>query len=263
METRLPLSVAIISFNEAENIARTLRSIADIAAEIVVVDSHSGDATREIAAQFGANVYTEDWKGHVRQKNSALMKCTQPWVLALDCDEVVGADLKRSIISAVRTKAAGGFRVCRRSDYLGKRLRHNWYPDRKLRLVRRSAQPRWEGYDPHDRLVISGPVGDLNGDLIHYSYKNIEDHFIRLVHYARIAADSYYQEGRRFHLHQLVTRPLAAFIKKYFLRAGFLDGLQGLVIAVSSLVYVFLKYMFLWERQHDVQNSTGDPYASK
>ena len=261
MAEKLPLSVALISFNEADNIARTLTSIVDIAAEIVVVDSHSGDDTRDIAARFGAKVFEEDWKGHVAQKNSALAKCTQPWVLALDCDEVVSADLQAAIVGAIRSDMGMGFRVKRRSDYLGKRLRYNWYPDRKLRLVKQSAQPRWEGYDPHDRLMISGPVGDLDGDLIHYSYKNMEDHFLRLVHYARIAANSYYEDGRRFYWYQPVTRSLSAFVKKYLLRAGCLDGMQGLVIAVSSFVYVFLKYMFLWERQHNARTVTGRQHA--
>jgi glycosyltransferase involved in cell wall biosynthesis len=263
MDVKLPLSVSIISFNEADNITRTLSSIKDIAAEIVVVDSHSSDATCQIAKSFGAKVYQEAWKGHVAQKNSALAKCEQPWILALDCDEVVSAELRKAIVHAVRADVGAGFRVRRRSHYLGKRLRYNWYPDWKLRLVKKSAEPRWEGYDPHDRLAISGSVEDLDGDLIHYSYKNLEDHFTRLVHYARIAADSYYRDGRRFHTHQLATRPLAAFIKKYLLRAGCRDGLQGLVIAVSSFVYVFLKYMFLWERQHASQNVTGRTHGSE
>jgi glycosyltransferase involved in cell wall biosynthesis len=257
MAEKLPLSVSLISYNEADNIARTLSSIADLAAEIVVVDSHSRDATRGIAARFGARVYEEDWKGHVAQKNSALAKCTQPWVLALDCDEVVSPALLKAIGAAVTADAKSGYRIKRRSDYLGKRLRFNWYPDMKLRLVKLKADPRWEGYDPHDRLVVSGPVGELDGDLIHYSYKNLEDHFLRLVHYARIAAESYDKDGRRFHRYQLVTRPLFAFIKKYLLRAGCLDGIQGLTIAVSSFVYVFLKYMFLWERQYDARHATG------
>ena len=152
MAEKLPLSVSLISFNEAENIARTLASIADFAAEIVVVDSHSSDDTRAIAADFGARVFEEDWKGHVAQKNSALSKCTQPWILALDCDEVVSPELQNAIKAAVTEDVGSGYRVKRRSDYLGKRLRYNWYPDRKLRLVKQDAEPRWAGYDPHDRL---------------------------------------------------------------------------------------------------------------
>ncbi len=261
MPEKLPLSVSLISFNEADNIARTLASIVDLAAEIVVVDSHSSDNTRAIAADFGAKVYEEDWKGHVAQKNSALSKCTQTWILALDCDEVVSSELHTAIAAAVTKDTIAGFRIKRRSEYLGKRLRYNWYPDKKLRLVKQSAKPRWEGYDPHDRLQATGPVGDLDGDLIHYSYKNLEDHFVRLVHYARITAESYHRKGRRFHWYQLVTRPLFAFFKKYLLRAGCLDGLQGFVVAVSSFVYVFLKYMFLWERQHNAQNATGRRHA--
>jgi glycosyltransferase involved in cell wall biosynthesis len=245
----LPLSVSIVSYNEEENIGRTLDSIADIAAEIIVVDAHSTDRTRQIAQDYGAVVYTEDWKGHIRQKNSALEKCNQPWILAVDCDEVISPVLKRSIDLKVRSGKVQGCCLNRRSYYLGKLLKYTWQPDWKLRLVHKSLNPRWGGYDPHDSLLIDGTTVKLVGDLIHYSYKDLSDHLERLVTYARIAADSYHKDGRPFCWYNLIINPMVAFFKKYVMKLAVLDGIQGFMVAISSFMYVFLKYSFLWEIQ--------------
>ena len=245
--SELPLSVSIISFNEAANIGRTLNSILPIASEIVVVDSHSTDNTPKIAAEKGAKVFDEDWKGHIRQKNSALEKCTQPWILSLDCDEVVSSELREAIIEAVSQGNRPGYTINRRSFYLGKLLRYAWQPDWKLRLVRKDAGPSWVGYDPHDRLRIAGRSGRLKGDLIHYSYADLRDHLQRLITYAEITATSYHQNGRRFHWRHLLISPQVAFLKKYILKRAFLDGSQGFIVSMSSFIYVFLKYLFLWE----------------
>ncbi|WP_022851343.1 glycosyltransferase family 2 protein [Limisalsivibrio acetivorans] len=247
MSSNLPLSVSIISFNEEDNIGRTLESVMGFAHEIIVVDSHSTDKTVEIAEAFGAKVYDEDWKGHVKQKNSAIEKCTQEWILSLDCDEVVTPELENSIRETVASGEKDGYIMNRRTFYAGKMLAHSWQPDNKLRLVKRSANPRWGGYDPHDVLEIEGTKGKLNGDLIHYSYRDINDHFQRLLKYAKTAAMSYHKNGRRFSMFRLIFNPPAAFIKKYIIRGGFLDGFHGLLVAVSSFIYVFLKYVFLWE----------------
>jgi glycosyltransferase involved in cell wall biosynthesis len=243
----LPLSVSIISYNEEASIGRTLSSVSGIASQIVVVDSHSSDDTQKIAESYGASVYPEDWKGHIRQKNSALEKCSQPWILALDCDEVVSPALRSSIVAAVKASNRPGYQINRRTFYLGKLLRYAWQPDWNLRLVRRDADPLWIGYDPHDRLRISGASERLPGDLIHYSYADIQDHMQRLNAYARITAKSYHQNGKCFHWHNLLINPFAAFVKKLIVKRAFLDGSQGFFVSMSSFMYVYLKYLFLWE----------------
>jgi glycosyltransferase involved in cell wall biosynthesis len=252
---KLPLSVAIISFNEEASIARTIQSVLDIASQIVVVDSRSTDATCLIAEDLGAEVYVENWKGHIRQKNSALDKCREEWVLALDCDEVLTDELRDSVAEAVQSGGYDGYELNRRTFYAGRFLKHSWQPDRKLRLVKMSAKPCWGGYDPHDVLQMEGEKGFLKGDLLHYSYKDIADHFQRLVKYAKTAAESYQQNGKRFRIINLLVNPPAAFIKKYFFRLGFLDGFRGLLVAFSSLMYVFLKYVFLWEAERKSNDS--------
>jgi glycosyltransferase involved in cell wall biosynthesis len=251
MTEKLPLSISIISFNEADNIGRTLESVYRFASEIIIVDSFSTDATCEIAAQYGAHIYKEEWKGMVAQKNSAISKCSQPWILCLDCDEVVSSMLGANIKAAVGSGAHDGYLLKRRSHYLGKRLEHSWYPDKKLRLVKLSARPHFEGYDPHDKLAVSGSIGELEGDLIHYSFKNLEDHFLRMVKYARITAQSYHMAGKKFHWFQALLRACFAFNKRYFFQRGFLDGMHGYIVAMSSFTYVLLKYFFLWEMSHD------------
>lgn len=248
---KLPLSVSIISFNEENNLPRTLDSVKDIASEIIIVDSHSTDKTVEIAESYGAKVFVEDWKGHVAQKNSALEKCTEPWILALDCDEVLDEALAESVIKAVESGKFEGYVLNRKTHYCGQFLKYSWQPDLKLRLVKRSASPYWGGYDPHDVLKIDeGKKGRLNGDLYHYSYADIYDHWQRMIKYSKTVAESYQKKGKKFKMYKLILNPLSAFFKKYFLKLGFLDGFRGLAVAFSSFVYVFLKYLFLWELEY-------------
>jgi len=259
MNEKLPLSVALISFNEEENIERTLKSVSDIAAEIIVVDSHSTDNTVLIAKRWGSKVYDEDWKGHVAQKNSALQKCTQPWILSLDCDEVPDEGLLRAIRNAVEKPTSDGYSVNRRTFYMGKFLKYSWQPDRKLRLVRKDANPVWGGYDPHDFLQIDGSTEKLSGgDLLHYSYKNIFDHYQRLVKYAKVAAGSYHRDGKKYTTAALLLKPAFAFIKKYIIKRGFMDGFAGFAVAVSTSVYVYLKYLFLREIQTERENGKNN-----
>ena len=252
---KLALSVCIISYNEADNIERTLASLVDLASEIILVDSHSTDQTREIAASFGARVFVEDWKGHIRQKNSALEKCTRPWILSVDCDEVLSPELKAAIREKVLGGEIKGYVMNRQTVYLGKRLNYAWQPDWKLRLVHRELNPIWAGYDPHDVLTAKGSMERLKGNLIHYSYRDLKDHMERMVGYARTVALSYHEEGRTFHGHNLIMNPIFAFIKKYVVKRAFLDGFQGLLVCVSSFIYVFLKYAFLWEIERSEKSS--------
>lgn len=257
---KLPLSVSIISFNEEENIERTLASIADIASEIVIVDSFSKDRTVEIAKNFGANVFLEEWKGYISQKNSALEKCTQKWILALDCDEVVTPELKSSIVEAIQRDEKIGYYLNRKTYYLGKLLKRSWRPDWKLRLVRRDCSPRWEGLDPHETLKASCPTAKLKGVLLHYSYKNLKHHFEKTMYYANLSAQTYYRLGRKFHLYNLLCNPIFSFVKIYFINLGFVDGIRGLLAGISAFVSTFLKYAFLWEIELQEKNNEKDTF---
>jgi glycosyltransferase involved in cell wall biosynthesis len=251
---KLPLSVAIISFNEEKNIRRTLESIAYFASEIILVDSHSTDSTREIAAEFEAKIFIEEWKGHIAQKNSALNKCSQTWILCLDCDEVVTPELAESIRNAINQLSINGWIINRRTVYLDKILQYAWQPDNKLRLVRREAMPAWGGYNPHDVLFVDGRRETMNGELLHYSYRDIRNHFEKTIYYAYHTAVSYHEKGKKSGINKLILNPLYSFVRNYFFQRGFLDGIQGLIAAISAYIYVFLKYAFLWEMNNQTKN---------
>lgn len=247
----MKLSVSIISFNEENNIRRTLEALQGVADEIVLLDSFSTDKTTEIAASMGATVYQEPWAGYLAQKNSALDKCSGEWILCLDSDEVLTPELLASIKAVLAGKRpAGGYRLKRRTIYMGKLLKYAWQPDRHLRLVHRSASPRWAGTDPHESLVIDGPVSDLDGYLSHYSYRNFADHMEKTRKYAEGAAKTYFKRGKKARSTDLFMRPPFVLFKRLVLQRALLDGTPGVIAAFSSAVYSYMKYSFLWEMQN-------------
>ena len=247
--SRPKLSVCVVAMDEERNLADCLRS-ADFADEWIVVDSHSKDRTREIAAQCGARVIERDWPGHVQQKNFALEQASHDWVLCLDADERVSPELRASILAALeRGDLPAGFECARRTRYLGRWIRHGgWYPDRKLRLFRRSAG-RWGGTNPHDHVHVEGRVELLAGDLLHHSYRSLSDHLRTIDSFTTIAAKEKRAAGLRAGLLDTTLRPFGKFLRMYVLRAGFLDGWPGFAAAVSGAYYVFLKYAKLREME--------------
>jgi glycosyltransferase involved in cell wall biosynthesis len=183
----LPISVSIITLNEEKNLLRCLESVRDLAAEIVVIDSGSTDRTREIAEKFGTVFEVHAWQGYVAQKNIALKRCTQPWVLCLDADEAVSLELATSIrnIFLDGEPRENGFFINRLNFYLGEWVRHAWNPEWRLRLVRKNMA-KWCGLDPHDKLMVEDATRKLTGDLLHWSFDSVQDHLQKSLKYARI-----------------------------------------------------------------------------
>lgn len=259
---RPPVSVCVVAMDEADNIAECLAS-ADFAAERIVVDSHSADATREVAAKAGARVIERDWPGHVEQKNFAIQAASNDWVLCLDADERVSPELRASILAAL-DRVGGpdggpdGFEMARRTWYLGRWIRRGgWYPDRKVRLFRRS-KGRWGGVNPHDHVHVEGRVERLEGDLLHYSYRSISDHLATIDSFTTIAAREKHAAGRRAGVADLTLRPLGKFLRMYVAKLGFLEGRAGFVVAVTGAFYVFLKYAKLWDLARTRGGGRGD-----
>ncbi|HEY6001206.1 MAG TPA: glycosyltransferase family 2 protein [bacterium] len=247
-EPRATLSVCVIAGNEEDRIAGCLASVA-WADEIIVVDSVSADRTAEIARASGARVIVREWPGYVAQKNFALEQATGDWVLCLDADERISPRLAEGIrgVLAGDGGAFAAYRMARRTFHLGRWILHGgWYPDRKVRLVRR-GRARWGGIDPHDRLEPDGAIGDLAGDIEHYTYRDIADHLRTIDRFTTVAARELHARGRGGALRGMLLHPPAKFLKMYLLKAGFLDGAPGFVIAVLGGYYVFLKYAKLWE----------------
>jgi len=246
---RLALSVSVITLNEEENLSRCLASARELAQEIVVIDSGSTDGTRAVAEKFGAHFETHPWQGHVAQKNLALQRCTQPWVLCLDADEALSPELAAALRErfAAGQPTEDGFYVNRFNFYLGAWIRHAWYPEWRLRLVRRE-RARWGGLDPHDKLEVDGSTARLPGNLLHYPFDSVRDHLESELKYARIMADSYARAGRDCRWYHVLCSPGLAFFKSLVLKGGWRDGWRGWIIAGSKFLNTFAKYALLLER---------------
>lgn len=243
---RVRLSACVIALDEADRIRRCLESL-DWCDEIVVVDAHSTDATRAIAAEHGARVLERDWPGYTAQKDFAVRTAANDWVLCVDADERVSPELRREIESLRDAGFAGqaGFEMPRLTRYLGAWIRHGtWYPDRQLRLFDR-RRGRWvsrESYDLHERVALDAHPGRLRHPLLHEPYRALEDHLRTIDRYTTVMARGLHAEGRRASVGQLVFRPAAGFLRSYVLRRGFLDGWRGLLLAYLHAHYVRMKY---------------------
>jgi glycosyltransferase involved in cell wall biosynthesis len=239
-----PLSVVIITYNEARNIGRCLESVRPIATEIVVLDSFSTDATRAICARFGVSFFEHAFYGHIEQKNRALELASHEWVLCLDADEALSPTLQESISACLKANACAGYKMNRLTHYCGKWIRHSgWYPDQKLRLFRRRVG-RWGGENPHDKIVlpVGSSVGRLKGDLWHFSYYTRNEHRERAILYARIAARARYRSGKPSLPASTWMGPILRFLKHFVLKCGFLDGRAGWHIAWISAMETRMKY---------------------
>ena len=252
----LTLSVALITKNEEANLARTLESVR-WADEIVIVDCGSTDGTAEIAREFGAKFTVESWKGFGAQKNSAIAQCTSDWVLALDADEAVSAELAAEIQALLRgTPDCDAYFLPRRNFFLGRWIRHGgYYPDPKLRLFRRGAA-QFEERSVHETLRCSGRTGRLHGDLLHDAYPTLDGYIEHMNRYSALGAAQAMARGKTSRglaafLGNVCVNPAATFAWNYFVRGGFLDGREGLLLQLYHSAYVSWKYAKAWERQRN------------
>jgi len=255
------ISAVIITKDEEERIAPTLQSL-DWVDEIIVVDAHSQDRTRELCRKYTDKVYVREWKGYVEQKNYALQLASHDWVLNLDADEKVSEELKREIEELRKRRMdCDGYYIPRKIFYLGRWIKHcGWYPDYTMRLFRKS-KARWVGGLIHESCLVEGKVGYLRSPLLHFTYRNISEHLSRSNLYTELSAWEKFRQGERASILKMFFFPIAAFIKTYFIRLGFLEGVAGLIISVISAAYVFLKYAKLWEmgrREKKGKFSPGD-----
>jgi len=238
------LSVVIITFNEAANIARCLQAAAAVADDVVVVDSFSTDDTVEICRAHGARVVQNAFVGYVAQKNFATAQARFDHVLQLDADEVLTPELTTEIQKIKANFAVAGYTLPRLTNYCGHWVRHGgWYPDRKLRLYDRRLG-RWTGHLLHERFEVAAgqSVGILRHDLLHFSYTSIAQHLAQFNHFSSIGAEELAAQGRHTGWWQLWLKPPWKFFHQYVLRRGFLDGFAGLCIAYLSACSVFVKY---------------------
>jgi len=242
------ISACVMTFNEEHNIRRCLESLT-FCDEIVVLDSYSTDATINICREFTDKVHQETWKGYIAQRNRLRELANHDWVLFLDADEEVSPVLRDQILYQFRagTEKHMGFEFPRQVFYLGKWIRHGeWNPDIKLRLFRKDKGYSG-GQEPHDMVIVDGPVKTLTGRLWHYTYTDLTHHIQVINRFSSISAKEMYRAGRRFRLIDLMFRPPMRFFKGYIIKAGFLDGLRGYIIATTIAYGVAMKYAKLWE----------------
>jgi glycosyltransferase involved in cell wall biosynthesis len=253
--TRTGLSACIITCNESDRIEACVRSVG-FCDEVIVVDSHSTDDTRERAAAAGARVIERDWPGYRSQKQFAVDAAKNDWVLCLDADERVSAGL-RAEIEGLRERGFpdhAGWSVPRITEYFGRFLRHgNAYPDRLVRLFDR-RRGGWVGQEIHENTRVEGRIGKLQGHLEHYSYRSLSDHHRRMQRYAELMAQALHASGKRCGLGKVLLNPLWRFFRGYVLRLGFLDGWRGLVFALVESNYVRRKYLHLYVRSRGAES---------
>ena len=227
--------------------------------EIIVVDSGSTDRTLEIARSFGAKIFTEPWKGFAAQKNSAIDKASGDWVLQLDADEALEPELANELNKALdENPSVHGFWIPRKNFFLGRWIQHGgFYPDPKLRLIRRGAG-KFEEYGAHPTIKIEGPTGKLKRALVHNAYPTLRGYIDHMNGYSSSGAKVAFEKGKRsFNPLDIVVRPLLTFIYNYFFRLGFLDGREGLLLHLYHAVYVSWKYAKTWELGRRQRNSPG------
>lgn len=254
------LSIVILTRNEARNIVDCVRS-ARFADEVVVLDSGSTDGTPELARAEGAKVSTTaDWPGFGPQKNRALALATGDWVFSLDADERITPALREAILAAVRAPGThAAFEVDRTSSYCGQVIRHaGWSPDWIVRLFRRDAA-RFSDDLVHERVLVQGSVGRLQGDLLHRSFADFESVLDKVNRYSTAGARALADRGKRGSPAKAVGHGLWAFLRTYVLQRGFLDGAMGLALAISNAEGTYYRYLKLWLLQREGAAGTPHP----
>lgn len=252
-EPSVPISVFIITCNNARTLERTLRSVA-WADEVVQVDSGSTDATLEIGRRHGTRLLQRAWPGFRDQYQFAAEQCRHDWVLYVDADEEITPELATAMRAALAVSGGGepvrGYVAHRRTWYLGRWILHGgWGPatDYEVRLYDR-RHGRWLG-DLHANVHVDGRTAVLSGLVNHYSYRDLADQLRKIDSYSTTAAADNLRHGKRFSLLKLVVEPPLRFLRDYLLHRGFLDGLPGFIIAVNTMFYVFTKQAKLAEHQ--------------
>ncbi len=241
------LSVGIITKNEEKRLSRTLEGIRELADEIIIVDSGSRDKTEEIALSYGAKFYKEDWKGYGLQKNSVIEKCNEEYILLIDADEVVSNKLGEKIKRIISEKKGKVFEINFTSVCFGKVIKYGgWSGSYRIRLFKKDSG-KYNDNRVHEEFITNEKIIKIKEEIFHHSYEDLFDYLSKFNRYTSEGAEEYFKRGKKADLFGIVINPFFKFIRMYFLRLGFLDGLEGLLIAVLSANYTMVKYYKLLE----------------
>ena len=246
----IKISGVIITYNEEEHLEKCLNSLTGIVDEIIVVDSFSTDKTQAICKTYGVKLVKQKFLGYKEQKNFAVKQANFDYILSLDGDEALSDNLKDSILKVKKDWKYLGYYCNRKNNYCGQWIHYSdWYPDKKLRLFKKNSG-EWKGINPHDsyKLKDNAKSGKLKGDILHWIYRDYDEHKQKVEQFSTIAAKSYFDLKISASLFKVYFRPSWAFFKSYFLRLGILDGLYGWRIFKQTFIVTHLKYCKL--RQH-------------
>lgn len=246
------LSAAIITYNEEKNIRRCLESLQGIVDEIVVVDSCSTDNTKAICQSFNVRFIEQPFLGYIEQKNFAIQNTNYDFVISLDADETLDELLKQSIAACKKEGfTSDSYNMNRCTSFCGRWIKHGtWYPDKKIRLFNKN-KAKWAGINPHDKIELAATATCqyLKGDILHYSYNNLEEVIAQANKFTSIQAQAMYAKGKRASVLNLIINPAVAFISGYIFKAGFLDGADGFLLAKTIAYQTLLKYAKLMHLQ--------------
>lgn len=250
------LSVVIITFNEEKNIERCLKSVKNIADEIIVVDSFSTDKTESICKKYDVKFIKNKFEGHIQQKEFAKNIAENNYILSLDADELIDKQLEQSILQIKKDYKSDGYKINRLNNYCGKWIKHgSWYPDKNVRLVHKEKAV-WQGKNPHDSLKIKDNCsqGSLKGNILHYTYSSIEEHIAQMDKFTTISAQTLFKEGKKASLFKIFISTFVSFLKGFILKLAFLDGFYGIIVALINPFATFLKYVKL--RKLNIENKS-------
>lgn len=238
------LSVVIITYNEARNIERAIRSVKAVADEIIVVDSFSTDKTPQICEQLKVTFVQKEWSGYADQKNYANSLAKYDYILSLDADEALDFSLENDILRVKKEGFNGVYVVNRLVNYCGQWIKHSsWYPDKKIRVFPKS-KTQWDGAFVHEELQFIEPLAEteLKGHLEHYTYYNFKEHRERADKYSYLTAQKMNHQGKKASVFKPYLSAMARFITMFFIKKGFLDGFMGFKIAQISAQSNVVKY---------------------
>ncbi|MDD5020559.1 MAG: glycosyltransferase family 2 protein [Endomicrobiaceae bacterium] len=243
----MKISLVMITKNEENNLRKSLLSVVDLVDEMIVVDSGSTDGTVNIAKDFGAIVEIRNFDSFTNQKNYALSLANNEWVLHLDADEFMSNELKQEIKQTLENTDSDAFYLVRTNYFLGRQMKHaGLAKENRLRLAKKSLS-RYTGGLIHEELVVNGKTGYMKNSFKHHPYPTLDNFFSKFDQYTTLGAMKMHERNKKFHITDVVCRPILEFFKRYVFRLGLLDGLEGFVWAVFGMFYVFAKYIKLWQ----------------
>lgn len=239
------LSAVIITFNEERKIEECIKSLINVVDEIVIVDSYSTDKTEEICRKYNLKFIKQKFLGYVEQKNFAIDHADHDYIISLDGDEALSPELQNSIIQLKSNWIYDGYYINRYNCFCGQWINHSdWYPDKKLRAFKK-GKGKWKGVDIHEFYSLDDKhnCDKLKGDILHWNYPTYSAHNQQIEKFSSISANAYYKLGKKAPVWKILWNPSWAFFKAYFLRLGFLDGLNGFIISIQTANLTFLKYI--------------------